>query len=282
MHQDYLWRDAKSAGLTPQVKGGHALHANADMPVRARPIASACTSSVPSYVYTLSMFIMCRITCTVTHTITGPAWHAASQSTDNIDVRLLACRRLDMPAGQIVYPYINTISCHMLSHGFPRTHSKGTVYDSCQAEWHTARSGKHSWQAHCPRFVERSSRVECAGAAFTMRPYSDVTHDTGRERGGDRHHLVGVDDAVCAEHGARVGGHAPRRRHIVALVQAHLRPARGMAASAARRMVCRVVRPHAATRGQPDISAPATNPAVHARHTAAVGQVEQNAAGAPM
>ena len=52
-----------------QIKGAKARHANADMPVRARPIASACTSSVPSYVYTLSMFIMCRITCTMNSSV---------------------------------------------------------------------------------------------------------------------------------------------------------------------------------------------------------------------
>lgn len=53
------------------------------------------------------------------------------------------------------------------------------------------------------------------------------TYNTGKERSTDRRHLVGVDDAIRAEHGSRVGGDAPRRRNIVALVQAHLRPSMG-------------------------------------------------------
>lgn len=35
--------------------------------------------------------------------------------------------------------------------------------------------------------------------------------------------LVCVDDAVCAEHGARVRGHPPSCRHVVPLMHAHLR-----------------------------------------------------------
>ena len=54
-----------------------------------------------------------------------------------------------------------------------------------------------------------------------------VTYNTGKERGADGRHLVGVDDAIRAEHGPCVGGNAPRRRNIVALVQAHLRPSMG-------------------------------------------------------
>ena len=71
-----------------------------------------------------------------------------------------------------------------------------------------------------------------------------VAHNTRKARGTDGRHLVGVDDAVCAEHGARVGGDASSRRHIVALVQAHLRPSMGHISWCQLRMAAKYCSPH--------------------------------------